>query len=308
MSATTARSPYPDPAAIFAGTADDYALHRITHPAQVADYITHLARQQDPAPRMVEIGCGPGTLTLDLAARGVDLIAVDPNQDMVTTGRARAAQAGLLGIDWRVGTGESITQQEGLQAVAGAVMADSFHWMDRAAVLGQLDDLVQARGFVAVVCSRALGTPRPWWFDVITQVRARFVGMQPDHLHRGRVGGRPAHLRLFQCPGPGRAPGPIREGVDVRARSSEALRLPARLGAGSRDRRAPGVGQPWPRRCTVQPAARQASRSRALRASMTRRPEATCPTSRGSAWVNCGHSVPRITRSAPRAASKAVPA
>lgn len=43
----------------------------IAHPAQVADCLAGLAAQHTAAPHMVELGCGPGTLTLELAACGV---------------------------------------------------------------------------------------------------------------------------------------------------------------------------------------------------------------------------------------------
>src|SRR2546421_3163233 len=110
-------APYTDPAAIFAGTATDYALYRVLHPPQVAVYITHLARQHAPAPRMADLGCGPGTLTLELAARGVDMIAVDPNADMLAAGRSQASARGLLGIDWRTGTAEQIAAQPGVRGL-----------------------------------------------------------------------------------------------------------------------------------------------------------------------------------------------
>lgn len=168
-------SPYPDPGAIFAGTANDYSRFRITHPSPVADYLSALARHEEAAPRLVELGCGPGTLTLELASRGVDVIAIDPNPEMIAVGRARAAARGLLSTDWRVGTAEDVTAQRGVAGVAGAVMADSFHWMDRATVLAALDGLVAPGGFVAIVCSRALDTPRAWWHGVVEQVRARYV-------------------------------------------------------------------------------------------------------------------------------------
>ncbi|MFF9870291.1 class I SAM-dependent methyltransferase [Streptomyces sp. NPDC013953] len=166
----------------------------------MADYLSHLAHAQAAAPRLVELGCGPGTLTLELAARGMDMVALDPNPDMVATGRKRAAARRLLSIDWRTAAAEHVADQSGVSAVTGAVMADSFHWMDRAAVLEALSGLIAPHGFVAVVCSRALGTPRPWWHDVISQVRARYVGSAPaagvGTSYRAPVGDHESVLRL----------------------------------------------------------------------------------------------------------------
>ncbi|MFJ2008359.1 class I SAM-dependent methyltransferase [Streptomyces chartreusis] len=193
------QSPYADPGTIFAGTANDYALYRIAHPSQVADYVAGLAARHTAAPRMVELGCGTGTLTLELAARGVELVSIDPSPEMISVGRAQAASRGLLSIDWRVGTGERVGAEPGTSGASGAVMADSFHWMDRQAVLTSLDRLIAPGGFVAIVCSRAQGTPRPWWHDVIAQVRARFVGSDPaagvGTAYRAPVGDHESILR-----------------------------------------------------------------------------------------------------------------
>lgn len=51
--------------------------------------------------------------------------------------------------------------------------------MDRRRVLEQLDIVTARDGFIAVLCSRAAGTPRPWWHEVIAHVRSRFVGLHP---------------------------------------------------------------------------------------------------------------------------------
>ncbi|MFE6819596.1 class I SAM-dependent methyltransferase [Streptomyces sp. NPDC057675] len=73
---------------------------------------------------MVDLGCGPGPVTLALASQGVDMLAVDPSREMLATAKERAAERGLL-IGWRQGTGESIADQQGVRcerpALRGAV-------------------------------------------------------------------------------------------------------------------------------------------------------------------------------------------
>ncbi len=170
---------YQKPAAIFAGTAEQYVRHRTRHPDLLLDHIHQLARQHAAAPRLLDLGCGPGLVALQLARRGCEVIAVDPSPEMLTTGRRAAKDQGIVSIDWREGTAENLTALRGLAEVAGAVIADAFHWMDRPKVLGQLDETVAPGGFVAVLCSRAAGTPRPWWHDAIGQVRVRLLGAAP---------------------------------------------------------------------------------------------------------------------------------
>lgn len=172
-------TPYADSGRIFESTADHYAQYRLPYPAVLSDHIAHLARDHAAAPRMVDVGCGPGLVSLELAARGVDVIAVDPSAEMLAVGKAMARGRGLLGIDWREGTGENLTAQQGLNGISGAVIADAFHWMDRPVVLQDLDKVIAPGGFVAVLCSHAAGASRPWWHDVIAKVRARYVGTEP---------------------------------------------------------------------------------------------------------------------------------
>lgn len=169
---------YEDPSAIFAGTAEHYLRHRVRHPGMLLDLVHQLARQHAAAPRLVDLGCGPGLVALELARRGCEVIAVDPSPEMLGAGRRAAEDLGIVSIDWREGTAESLATHH-LHGVAGTVIADAFHWMDRPRVLEQLEETVAPDGFVAVLCSRAADTPRPWWHDVIGQIRVRLIGAAP---------------------------------------------------------------------------------------------------------------------------------
>ncbi|WP_103529563.1 class I SAM-dependent methyltransferase [Streptomyces sp. SM12] len=171
-------TPYADPGRIFAGTAGHYARYRRPHPRLLTEMVADLAHHHTAAPRMTDLGCGPGLVSVELAARGVDMLAIDPSGEMVAAARARAAER-QLDVDCRQGTAETIADQKGVRGVCGAVVADAFHWMDRPRVLGQLDQVVAAGGFIAVLCSHAAGAPRPWWHEVIAAVRARYVGRVP---------------------------------------------------------------------------------------------------------------------------------
>jgi magnesium-protoporphyrin O-methyltransferase len=54
--------------------------------------------------RVLDAGCGPGTLAVELAGRGARVTAVDLSPTLVALGRERAAgTAAAARIDWRVG-------------------------------------------------------------------------------------------------------------------------------------------------------------------------------------------------------------
>jgi hypothetical protein len=61
-------------------------------------------------------------------------------------------------------------------------IGDAFHYMDRDQTLADLDSIVEPGGFVALVVSHAIGTPKPWWETVLDRVRDRYLGA---HRHAG---------------------------------------------------------------------------------------------------------------------------
>ena len=69
-----------------------------------------------PGERVLDIGCGPGTLTIPAAhAVGSEgsVVGVDIAPGMIDTLLAQAAQAGLTNIEGRVGDIESLTEPDG---------------------------------------------------------------------------------------------------------------------------------------------------------------------------------------------------
>jgi SAM-dependent methyltransferase len=166
---------YPDPGAIFTTTADPYVRYRPDHPAPLIDYVADLARRDAhlaTAP-VLDLGCGPGLIALRLAERALRVLAVDPNEDMLAAGRRLAVERGIDGIEWRAGSSATVST---LPKVGGVTIGDAFHYMDREQTLADLDAIVLPGGFVAVVVSHAIGTPKPWWEPVLDRLRDRFLG------------------------------------------------------------------------------------------------------------------------------------
>jgi SAM-dependent methyltransferase len=101
----------------------------------------------DPRPgeRVLDLGCGDGALTVDLAARGAAVVGVDVDASMVAAVRER-------GIDARLGDGQSFTAAVADATPFDAVFSNAaLHWMpDAAAVLRQIRTVLRPGGrFVA---------------------------------------------------------------------------------------------------------------------------------------------------------------
>lgn len=63
--------------------------------SQWADYIEKIWKEQGQSPELVlDLACGTGSLSIELAQRGYDMIGVDQSQDMLGQAREKADKAG----------------------------------------------------------------------------------------------------------------------------------------------------------------------------------------------------------------------
>src|SRR5262249_57172112 len=108
-----------DPRERFTKTAALYARCRPSYPPAAIDWILATA-QLAPGASAVDLGCGTGIATRLLAARGLHVLGVDPNEEMLA--HARAAGGGR----YRQGAAPST----GLPAASGdlPIPAPSLPW------------------------------------------------------------------------------------------------------------------------------------------------------------------------------------
>jgi SAM-dependent methyltransferase len=154
-------------------------------PAYAERLVTWLARETGltGTSRVLDLGCGPGSLTLPLKRFCGTLFAIDPDRAMIAAGEELARSAGL-DIDWRVGS--SFDLGDDLAPLDLVTIGRAFHWMDREATLERLNELVGPGGAVALVNTElhAEGT-RSWHaaFEELRKAHGRF-----DAFYRWRKG------------------------------------------------------------------------------------------------------------------------
>ena len=112
---------------------------RFPYPQELADALRdelHL----DGTTRLLDVGCGPGPLTLLLAPLFDRAVGVDADADMVAEAKREAARRGIRNAEFVRLRAEELPA--GLGTFRVATFAQSFHWMDRprvaAAVLTML--------------------------------------------------------------------------------------------------------------------------------------------------------------------------
>ncbi|MFG3224506.1 class I SAM-dependent methyltransferase [Kitasatospora sp. NPDC048194] len=106
------------------------------------------------ARRVLDLGAGTGQLTRLLVDAGLDVVAVEPDEDMRALLAAHAPRAAV-----RAGTAERIPLPDG--SVDAVVVAHAWHWFDQAAALSEIARVLTPGGTLALVWN-VRDESQPW--------------------------------------------------------------------------------------------------------------------------------------------------
>jgi SAM-dependent methyltransferase len=114
----------------------------------------------DGTQRLLDLGCGPGQLSLAFASWVAKAVAIDPEPAMLDV--ASQFGAGIApNIEYRRGSSYELDTTLGTFHLA--VIGRAFHWMDRDDTLARLDTILAAHGAIALFGTVHLDDPlRPW--------------------------------------------------------------------------------------------------------------------------------------------------
>lgn len=159
-------------------TAQAWTAHSYdTHARFVSELAGAVVEWLDPRPgeRILDLGCGDGVLTAELARSGAKIVGVDSSANFAATCQAK-------GLDVRLMSGESLTFNDEFDAVFSNA---ALHWMPGATAVatgvfralksgGRFVAEFGGHGNVAAICTamRAVGLRRggdmaianPWYF------------------------------------------------------------------------------------------------------------------------------------------------
>jgi SAM-dependent methyltransferase len=202
---------------LFQGCAQYYERGR---PAYSRDLAATLAAEVglNGSGRLLDAGCGPGILTVELAPLFTEAIGLDPDADMLAEAERRASERGIGNIRLTRGVVEEAAAlvQAPLKLVT---FGRSFHWTDRERAAGLLYDMLEPGGALAVISDHREDRPQPDGpgfplvpADLIHDLLDRFLGpdrpksrartlvkelRHEDALARTRFG----PPRVLYCPG-----------------------------------------------------------------------------------------------------------
>jgi SAM-dependent methyltransferase len=129
-----------------------------------AELITLLAEQLgwSTGDRALDLGAGPGQLSLLIAPFMAEVVAIEPEPDMLAEGDRRAAMAGAGNVRFVAGSSDDLPALRlSLGQFRAALMGQSFHWMvDKDRVLEDLSLMIdEAEGAIAFVTPRRISIP-----------------------------------------------------------------------------------------------------------------------------------------------------
>jgi SAM-dependent methyltransferase len=124
---------------LYAGSAAYYTRGRLPYPPALADALRD-ELQLDGTGRLLDVGCGPGSLTHLLAPLFGEAVGVDADAGMLV----EAARAGAPKLRWVQLRAEDLPA--GLGTFRVATFAQSFHWMDRERVAATVGRMLEPGG------------------------------------------------------------------------------------------------------------------------------------------------------------------
>jgi ubiquinone/menaquinone biosynthesis C-methylase UbiE len=161
----------------FEGAATYYDRYRAPYAPETIEHLVSAFGLDDTA-RVLDLGCGPGTIAIPISRFVAGVLAVDPDAAMVVEGRRLAQELGRSNIQWRCSRAEDLPPTVGKFRIV--TMGQSFHWMERDQVLHRLSEVVEASGGLALV-NPGKRRPQESWEDVANKVVAKYLGPPSRH-------------------------------------------------------------------------------------------------------------------------------
>jgi SAM-dependent methyltransferase len=128
---------------LYAGSAPHYVAGRMPYPAELGRALVEALRL-DGTGRLLDVGCGPGSLTLLLAPNVGEAVGVDPDAGMLAQAARRASEQGVRNVSWHRLRAEDLPAALG--TFRAVTFAQSFHWMDQHQVATAVHGMLEPGG------------------------------------------------------------------------------------------------------------------------------------------------------------------
>lgn len=128
--------------------------------------------------RMLDLGCGPGMLAGGFAPLAAEVLAMDPEPEMLRVAKSKFGGSGKI----RFVRGSSYDLSPSMGHFRLVTMGRSFHWMDRAETLRVLNGMIEPDGAVALFDSNhSPGVPDNAWNPGYSALLRRYAAGDAEH-------------------------------------------------------------------------------------------------------------------------------
>src|SRR5215472_8039578 len=171
----------------FAGTAEAYFRYRPPYPKALLASLVTQAHLPGSAV-LLDLACGPGSVTLDLAASFEHVHAIDLEAEMIEVGRREAAHRGVRNVEWRVGRAEEASIAA--ESVDLITIGEAFHRLDQAAIIENALDWLKPNGCIAILGTYSILAGGEAWKETVRAVARHW-------MTRAFPAGRPDAFKLL---------------------------------------------------------------------------------------------------------------
>jgi len=161
----------------FRGTAWYYARFREGYPEEFFNLIKR-EFNLSVDDRVLDLGCGTGQIAIPISAFVKEIIAMDPEPEMVFEGKNQAKIRNAQNVNWIEGGSTDLPgMKDNLGRFKLVTMGTSFHWMNREKTLDELHKLVNNDGGIAIVGNTSIWTKVPNdWEKAVKTVITKYLG------------------------------------------------------------------------------------------------------------------------------------
>ena len=148
---------------LFRGTASYYDRFRLPYPEVLIEDLCHRASVSGTG-RLLDLACGPGTVTFALCDRFAEVWAVDREPEAVDFAARKAAARGVRNVRWTAGRAEDVDAGEVFKLVT---IGTAFHRLDRPRIADLARGWLRSSGHLALLWSSTpLDGTAPWQEDL----------------------------------------------------------------------------------------------------------------------------------------------
>jgi SAM-dependent methyltransferase len=144
---------------LYRGTAAFYDRYRPPYPDAPLEGLTGRVGVSGTG-RLLDLACGTGQISLPLAPRFAEVVAVDQEEEMVAYGRAKATAAGVANVRWMAASAETVEAQGAFELVT---IGNAFHRLKREVVAERVFSWLQPGGALGLLWGDILARGDASW-------------------------------------------------------------------------------------------------------------------------------------------------